>query len=114
MGFSMPTTPLTTRLRALLHPELAAIPEARRDAAFTRARQAPFDLVEWLGLLAGLAATVALTRYSADNLSPLGRVAAALANFSQALVLLAARPVPDQTNSARPASLARRRTGLTA
>jgi hypothetical protein len=85
----MPTTPLTTRVRALLCPELAAIPEDRRDAAFARARQAPLDFVEWVGVLAGVAATVALTRYSADNPSPLGRVAAALANFSQAVILLA-------------------------
>lgn len=104
----MPSSPVISRLRELLYPQLARMPVQLRDEALRRARKAPFDLIEWVGVLAGLAVTARLTQYSAESLSALGRVGAALANFSQSVILLTVLVGPFLLRRTRRALRARR------
>lgn len=48
-------------LRAL--PRLGELPPAERDAALARARETPFDLMEWTGVLAGVVFVTWLLRF---------------------------------------------------
>ena len=83
----MPT--LSQRLGLACHPELRSLPESARLAALERARDTRFDLVELVGMTAGLALVTAVTSYSADGLSVSMRVARGIANMVVALPLLA-------------------------
>ena len=76
------------RLERFLYPELMSFPEEGRDHALRRAKAAPFDIVEWLGMAAGLAVVTAGTSYAVDGLSPSGRVISALSNAAIAVPLL--------------------------
>ena len=83
----MPT--LSQRLGVACHPELRLLPESQRLVVLERGRETPFDIVELIGMAAGLALVTAITSYSADGLSVSMRVARGLANMVIALPLLA-------------------------
>lgn len=78
-----------TRLWPVLLPELRLVPAAEQDQALRSAGDTPLDLVELLGMAAGLVLVTALTRYAVSDLTLSTRFAAALANFAVALPLLA-------------------------
>jgi hypothetical protein len=83
----MPT--LSQRLVVACHPELRSLPESERLVVLERGRETPFDIVELIGMAAGLALVTAITSYSADGLSVSMRVATGIANMVIALPLLA-------------------------
>lgn len=63
----MPT--LSQRLGVAFHPELNSLPESERLVALERARETPFDLVELVGMAAGLVLVTTVTSYAVDGLS---------------------------------------------
>lgn len=90
----MRTVAAMNRVWKALLPELRRLPEARQAAAFEAARATPLDLVELLGMAAGLIAVTALTRYGVDPGALSVRFGAALVNFVVALPLLALALAP--------------------
>ena len=72
----------------LLYPELRPYGRDDRDRLLKRASETPFDLIEWVGILASLVLVVVLTRYSAEGFGFADRIAVALVNFLVAIVLL--------------------------
>ena len=83
----MPT--LSQRLGVTCHPGLNWLPESERLVALERARETPFDLVELLGMAAGLVLVTTVTSYAVDGLSVGMRVAKGIANMVVAVPLLA-------------------------
>ena len=81
-------------LPAFLFPELRRVSPAEREALLRRAAHAPLDVVELLGIAAGLVAVTALTRYGATQLPLVERLGLAAANFAVALPLLALAVAP--------------------
>jgi hypothetical protein len=77
------------QLAELLYPELRALPPEQRERALGRAKEWPFDVVELLGMAAGLVLVTAFTRYGVDYLDVGGRFALAVLNFLVAIPLLA-------------------------
>lgn len=71
-----------------LYPQLRALPEDQREAALRNARSAPFDVVELVGMAAGLIVVTAATRYTAVGWSSLEQVTRAAMTFIVALPLL--------------------------
>ena len=82
------------RIEHFLYPERESLPEDGTDHALRHVRAAPFDLVQWPGVAAGLAAVTAGTSYAIDRLSPSSRVVAALGNAAIAVPLLTAPAGP--------------------
>jgi hypothetical protein len=82
------------RLTYCLYPELRALPEAERQAALDRAKEMPFDVVELLGMAAGLVAVTAMTRYGVGGFEASGRFILAMVNFLVAIPLLVAAVGP--------------------
>jgi hypothetical protein len=80
------------RLLRVLLPELRQFPAAEQDAALRAARKRPLDLLELVGMAAGLVAVTALTRYAVPDSGPTAwlRLALAVGNFVVAVPLLAA------------------------
>lgn len=76
--------------RDLLYPQLRAFDAAERDAALRRAREAPFDVVELVGMAFGLVVAAAVTGYGVRDWPVLERVLSALVSFLVALPVLAA------------------------
>lgn len=76
--------------REFLYPQLRAFEAGERDAALQRAREAPFDVVELVGVAFGLVMAAALTSYGGRDWPIVERVLAALVNFVVALPLLVA------------------------
>ena len=72
----------------LLYPELRPYRPIERDRLLKQAAETPFDLIEWLGILAGLVIVAAVTRYGVAGLGLGDRLAIAFANFLIALPLL--------------------------
>jgi hypothetical protein len=78
-----------SRLWPALLPELRRFPSAEQDDALRAARRTDLDIVELLGMAAGLLVVTALTRYTLADASMSTRFVATLVNFAAALPLLA-------------------------
>lgn len=76
------------RIAAVLLPELRAIAPAERDAALRSARDTPLDLLELIGMAAGLIVVTALTQHVFAQLALASSIASGIANFVVALPLL--------------------------
>ena len=70
-------------------PELRGFPAAERGSALRTARDTPLDMLELLGMAAGLVVVTALTRYVLPDGEAATRFAAVLLNFAVAVPLLA-------------------------
>lgn len=77
------------RLWPVLLPELRHFPAAEQDAALKAARDTALDMLELLGMAAGLVVVTGLTKYSLSDSGMSTRFGAALLNFVVALPLLA-------------------------
>ena len=77
------------RLWPVLLPELRQFPAAEQDQALQTARDTPLDILELLGMAAGLVLVTAFTRYALADTSMSSRFAAAMLNFVVAMPLLA-------------------------
>jgi hypothetical protein len=78
----------------LLYPELRAYGRQDRARLLRDARQEPFELLEWAGILAALVIVAGITRYSVAGFGLADRIAVALANFLVAVPLLVATAGP--------------------
>jgi hypothetical protein len=81
---------LKESLETLLYPELRAYGREDRARLLREARNEPFDLVEWAGLLAALVIVAGITRYGAAGFGLADRFTVVLANFVVAIPLLVA------------------------
>lgn len=72
----------------LLYPELSSIAPHHRGAALRHAREEPFDLVEWGGILFGIVVATAATRYGSAGLGVVERLSMLTLNFAVAVPLL--------------------------
>lgn len=72
----------------VLLPELRRFPEAERANALGAARQTALDVVELLGMAAGLVAVTALTRYALPAPSIAERILFLILNAAVAVPLL--------------------------
>ena len=72
-----------------LYPELEQIAPHHRQRAMERARAEGFDSLEFVGILAALAAVTYLTRYGFAAPTPSDRFWALIVNFLVAIPLLA-------------------------
>ena len=77
------------RLWLVLLPELRQFPAVEQDGALKAARDTELDMLELLGMAAGLVAVTALTRYSVADPGMSSRFGAAVLNFALAMPLLA-------------------------
>lgn len=73
-------------IRAL--PPLGEFPSAERDEVLARARETPFDLIEWIGVLAGVVFVTWLLRFEAAQVSAYPLPILYLAQFVTAAPLL--------------------------
>jgi hypothetical protein len=78
-----------SRLWPVLLPELRQFPAVEQDEALKAARNTELDMLELLGMAAGLVAVTALTRYSLAGASLSSHFGAAVLNFALAMPLLA-------------------------
>lgn len=76
------------RLWPVLLPELRQFPAGERDGALWAARDTALEIVELLGMAAGLVLVTALTRYALPDTSVSSRFDAAVLNFALAIPLL--------------------------
>ena len=76
------------RLWPVLLPELRQFPASDQDRALKTAREAELDIVELLGMAAGLVAVTALTRYTLPSGSISARFLFVLLNAVVAIPLL--------------------------
>ena len=60
-------TGLKTIVLLLAYPALGQLPHSEWDEALKRARDADFVMIEWIGLLAGVAFVTYLLRFDADH-----------------------------------------------
>lgn len=77
------------RLWPLVLPELRQFPATEQDGALKAARETALDMLELLGMAAGLVLVTAITRYSGADASMATRFGAAIVNFVVAAPLLA-------------------------
>jgi hypothetical protein len=75
-------------IELLLYPELAAIAPLQRGRALKQAKEEPIELIEWIGILFGLAIAVSVTRYSVVDFGLVDRFAVLFVNFAIAIPLL--------------------------
>jgi hypothetical protein len=85
---------LSELMENLLYPELRGYGRQDRARLLRDARQEPFELLEWAGILAALVIVAGLTRYSVAGFGLADRIAVALANFIVAVPLLVATAGP--------------------
>lgn len=85
---------LSELMENLLYPELRGYGRQDRARLLRDARQEPFELLEWAGILAALVIVVGITRYSVAGFGLADRIAVALANFLVAVPLLVATAGP--------------------
>ena len=85
---------LSELMENLLYPELRAYGRQDRARLLRDARQEPFELLEWAGILAALVIVAGVTRYSVAGFGLADRIAVALANFLVAVPLLVATAGP--------------------
>jgi hypothetical protein len=78
------------RLWPLLLPELRRFPPAEQHAALQSAKGTDLDILELLGMAAGLVVVTALTRYAVPSDASAARFGYAIWNFVVAIPLLAA------------------------
>lgn len=76
------------RLWPVLLPELRHFPAAEQDQALQAARDYALDILELLGMAAGLVLVTAITRYSLADWSLSAQFGAAIVNFVVAIPLL--------------------------
>ncbi len=76
------------RLWPVLLPELRQFPAAEQAKALGAARETALDILELLGMAAGLVLVTALTRYGLAESSLPARLGKAVANFMVAIPLL--------------------------
>lgn len=74
------------RLRLLAYPQLRDFPSDQWEGVLTRARDTPFDAIEWAGIVAGVAFAAFALRSGAGGPGPLFTLY--LAQFVLALPLL--------------------------
>jgi hypothetical protein len=79
---------LSELIENLLYPELRGYGRQDRARLLRDARQEPFELLEWAGILAALVIVAGVTRYSVAGFGLADRIAVALANFLVAVPLL--------------------------
>lgn len=77
------------RLWLVLLPELRQFPRAEQKEALQVARNTPLDLLELIGMAAGLVAVTGLTRYTLTDWDAATRFIAAVLNFVVAAPLIA-------------------------
>lgn len=77
------------RLWPVVLPDLRRFPATEQDEALKAARRTELDLLELVGMAAGLVAVTALTRYSISGTAMSSRFGAAILNFIVAIPLLA-------------------------
>lgn len=75
-------------IEKLLYPELKSIAPHHQNHALKQAKEEPFELLEWAGIIFGLVIAVSLTRYAAAGMGAVERIAAALANFVVAVPII--------------------------
>ena len=75
-------------LESLLYPQLDAFAAAEREGALRAARATSFDVVELIGIAAGLVLVTAITRYRLESENFSESLPAALGIFAVALPLL--------------------------
>ena len=85
---------LSELMENLLYPELRGYGRQDRARLLRDARQEPFELLEWAGILAALVIVAGVTRYSVAGFGLADRIAVALANFLVAVPLLVATAGP--------------------
>jgi hypothetical protein len=85
---------LRKHIEDILYPDLRPFGRTDRDRLLSEAAKTSFDILEWIGILLALALVIALTRYSAVDLSAFDRILAGLANFIVAALLLAVTAGP--------------------
>jgi len=73
-------------LRAL--PRLGELPPVERDAALARARETSFDLIEWIGVLAGVVFVTWLLRFDQQQIAAFSLPVLYFAQFVTAAPLL--------------------------
>jgi hypothetical protein len=78
-----------SRLWLVLLPELRQFPAAEQEEALHTARGTGLDVIELLGMAAGLVAVTGLTRYSLADPDVATRFVAAILNFVVAAPLIA-------------------------
>ena len=78
-----------SRLWPVLLPELRQFPAAEQEGALQAARATALDVIELLGMAAGLVAVTGLTRYSLADADAATRFMAALLNVVVAAPLVA-------------------------
>jgi hypothetical protein len=89
------------RLWLVALPELRAFPSTERDEALRKARLASADVLELLGMAAGLVIVTAVTRYALHDADVQTRLAMALLNFVVAVPLLVVVLAPFQVRRVR-------------
>jgi hypothetical protein len=89
------------RLWPALLPELRKFPAAEQDEALNAARHTALDVIELVGMAAGLVVVTALTRYTVADAHMSTRFAATLLNFVVAVPLLALILGPFQVRRMR-------------
>lgn len=82
------------KLWLMLLPELERFPASEQVQALEKARKTDLDIVELLGVAAGLVIVTAVTQYALPNAAISQRVAAILLNFIIALPLMAGVVAP--------------------
>ena len=75
-------------LESLLYPQLNAFPAEERASALRHARETAFDVVELIGIAAGLVLVTAITRYQLGPTNGADGFLSAIVNFVVAVPLL--------------------------
>ena len=75
-------------LESLLYPQLNAFAAEERAGVLRAARATSFDVIELIGIAAGLVLVTAITRYRLESENFTEGFVAAIANFAVALPLL--------------------------
>jgi len=70
------------------YPALGKLPHAEWDQALKQARETSFDMIEWIGVLAGIAFVTYLLRVDADHAAALALPVRYFAEFLAAVPLL--------------------------
>lgn len=81
-------------LENFLYPRLLQFPVEERANALRKAREQPLDVIELIGIAAGLILATALTRYLSLDWKIATRVGVALFTFVMALPILSALVAP--------------------
>jgi hypothetical protein len=72
----------------VLYPDLRSYGRTDRDRLLREAGKAPFDFIEWAGIVISLVFVVTVTRYKAIDFGLADRIAVMAVNFLVAIPLL--------------------------